>query len=755
MSLNKKQLQRDTRNTKRYQTNNRWIEDIPVSLNGQFDYPGSIVKVPSNNITMKGVPYPILGKDQYGNQQLMLPGQDYVFPGDVVTEYPILQTGGVPDDYEEFLKFNSTAPENRQLKNDDYDYYGMWKALGKPANWEEALQLTNSNGEPILKQDPYDNSYHGFSVGQNGEYLKLGYIPGQGVKPGSTAWMELMSQQLSPDDWGAKYNTTVWNPELQRLQEIPKNTTYKDGGPMLAPLELLHPTEDLRKKKRGVIEALKEAIFNKERIEPIDVKNKDGKLDIEDGHHRYRAYKELGIPMVPVKFQKGGSQNPITKNLPFGSVFFKNYEPDNGEDPLNVKSFVKEQFNYETPQQVPITVGEYKKQAGTNAKYLNFGNLTDTDTIYVRNDLFKQKTLSEKDKQTLNRQREILANDRYFNEDGSRNKNIISGYNWTPAGRQELAGVQAANQIDWENKSLWEKTKAVAPDIALAALFDLGLGAKMLKGINHNIAKPLAVNNLPYSETLNKIFPQNDLEGLLWMRNRYNHPDMRQRLLRIYDGNEDGVNTILNWQKRMLDNYKPKNYANLFFDAALKKVKDLSVKNAIQIHKHSAGTSFGIPEGVYIKGNLGAKKEGTRVHELSHLLDKNGHLITILDDEARLLEPLIKRYQLSPTISERDYKTYKYLTDPSEVRARMNETLFQFNLKPGDIFTEELFNQAYNKNKINGLGYVISDKNQFIHLMNSYWKMGGELPAQSFITELEDDEIEWYRKNGYSVEILE
>jgi len=50
--------------------------------------------IPSNQITMEGVPFPILGIDDLGNQQMMYPGMNYTFPGNEVFELPIKQTGG-------------------------------------------------------------------------------------------------------------------------------------------------------------------------------------------------------------------------------------------------------------------------------------------------------------------------------------------------------------------------------------------------------------------------------------------------------------------------------------------------------------------------------------------------------------------------------------------------------------------------------------------------------------------------------------
>lgn len=56
---------------------------------GQLKYPGMVTKINSGDITMKGVFRPLVGIDNLGNIKLMMPGQDYKFPGESVTEYPI------------------------------------------------------------------------------------------------------------------------------------------------------------------------------------------------------------------------------------------------------------------------------------------------------------------------------------------------------------------------------------------------------------------------------------------------------------------------------------------------------------------------------------------------------------------------------------------------------------------------------------------------------------------------------------------
>lgn len=45
--------------------------------------------IPSGNITMKNVNFPVLGIDNLGNKKVMKPGKEYKFPGNTVLEIPI------------------------------------------------------------------------------------------------------------------------------------------------------------------------------------------------------------------------------------------------------------------------------------------------------------------------------------------------------------------------------------------------------------------------------------------------------------------------------------------------------------------------------------------------------------------------------------------------------------------------------------------------------------------------------------------
>lgn len=60
---------------------------------GQWKYPGQITEIGSNQITMQGVPYPVLGISDTGDTQMMYPEEEYEFDGEKVTEFPMAKNG--------------------------------------------------------------------------------------------------------------------------------------------------------------------------------------------------------------------------------------------------------------------------------------------------------------------------------------------------------------------------------------------------------------------------------------------------------------------------------------------------------------------------------------------------------------------------------------------------------------------------------------------------------------------------------------
>lgn len=90
-------------------------KDMILDPMGQWKHPGENTRIPSNEITMKGVPYPVLAKPNVGQPVMMQPGAHYTFPGaDYVDEFPKFAGGGMVE---------ATVDENGEPRcPDGYDY---------------------------------------------------------------------------------------------------------------------------------------------------------------------------------------------------------------------------------------------------------------------------------------------------------------------------------------------------------------------------------------------------------------------------------------------------------------------------------------------------------------------------------------------------------------------------------------------------------------------------------------------------------
>jgi hypothetical protein len=125
-------------NKAKYEESNKYLSDnIPKARNGacidcnkdkvikddrgQWEHPGEITEIGSNIITMKGVPYPVLGISDTGDRKLMQPGEEYKFNGKKVTEFPLAQNGKKLDSPREWTEDYIQSPKYKQrLKQSGY-----------------------------------------------------------------------------------------------------------------------------------------------------------------------------------------------------------------------------------------------------------------------------------------------------------------------------------------------------------------------------------------------------------------------------------------------------------------------------------------------------------------------------------------------------------------------------------------------------------------------------------------------------------
>jgi len=115
---------------------------------GQWAHPGKITQINSNDITMQGVDYPVLGVSDTGHTQMMQPGQDYKFDGKKVTEYPMMQEGGWLD--KSSLILNDQVPSTASVQKKTIDDITTKQQI--------ALQKKIDNQGSIEKAGPNQSS---------------------------------------------------------------------------------------------------------------------------------------------------------------------------------------------------------------------------------------------------------------------------------------------------------------------------------------------------------------------------------------------------------------------------------------------------------------------------------------------------------------------------------------------------------------------------------------------------------------------
>ena len=120
----------------KYKKKNPYKKDMILDPMGQWKHPGKNTRIPSNQITMKGVNYPVLGIANTGQKQMMQPGREYNFPGaDYVDEYPQMKKGGLPK-----------AQKGAATYQDSLDVYN--NALKLKAFYDSKKQFYNISTRP-------------------------------------------------------------------------------------------------------------------------------------------------------------------------------------------------------------------------------------------------------------------------------------------------------------------------------------------------------------------------------------------------------------------------------------------------------------------------------------------------------------------------------------------------------------------------------------------------------------------------------
>jgi hypothetical protein len=299
----------------------------------------------------------------------------------------------------------------------------------------------------------------------------------------------------------------------------------------------------------------------------------------------------------------------------------------------------------------------------------------------------------------------------------------LSQGNFGDAGiNQLMAGVEALNFIPLAKgaKPLLDKGMQQLKNIPTNIAPELRQGLRTAGSSINNIGKKSIITDL--KQGLANFNPKNlkSESGLDWMKQWYSDPDFARRY------NPTGQYNSPSMQQYILDHlneYQPKNYIDL--------LKDKGVKNYGKFSATSGGVSWGVPESIYHNRTMYAPfnrkgLESVKTHELTHLIENNGSVLSAGDEQALLRPfeiPNVESIPENPGFFRREMLGDKpqYFLDPTEIHARMNQARFDLGLTPKDEFTEKMFDKISKDKGWYGMGRYIKDKDGMVNLMNNFW----------------------------------
>jgi hypothetical protein len=215
---NKKVLSKATRElnkTKRFAA----PKNIIVDPKGQWAHPGEITRIPSDTITMQGVPYPVMAYPNIGEPQMMYPGGEYYYPGaDYVDEYPQMQDGGAIPVIEDA---GSYSAEGYWIPD--------WEAMKKQAKELNAKTVKTKSGSIIY----FDSNWDVQNVDDNPQ-MKRGGTPKSLVKMPKPSKKGLASKKFSRSLEATNKlfteNYLFAKPKSRKRKVFDPNAEYQDGG---------------------------------------------------------------------------------------------------------------------------------------------------------------------------------------------------------------------------------------------------------------------------------------------------------------------------------------------------------------------------------------------------------------------------------------------------------------------------------------------------------------------------------------------
>jgi hypothetical protein len=143
--------------------------------------------IPSNQITMNDVDFPVLGIDDLGNQIMMQPGQDYTFPGSYVTEFPMKNMGNkrfaqagmqmpiYTSDWSKVKNYNDSLNlynKTRDIENPNYYEQGFPSWYTHRGTREEIERFMRRNNMDVDYTGRFPGNIQPVATGDFGEGIK-------------------------------------------------------------------------------------------------------------------------------------------------------------------------------------------------------------------------------------------------------------------------------------------------------------------------------------------------------------------------------------------------------------------------------------------------------------------------------------------------------------------------------------------------------------------------------------------------------
>lgn len=270
-----------------------------VSKYGQWQYPGEDTIIPNVNgsITMKGVPYPVLGIDDLGYSQMMMPGVDYQFPGNSVYEKPMnkITDPNVIADLIAQYKSNSYRKGGGVLNK----YYNGGNNGSSTTSAKEQAREREFNRQQARAWDP--NETYGYQEEplnynpKTGEYTNWkGQVVRVETKPmviGSPKGAPKKSKAEIEKEKAIKYDKQTKADPTAWLAEHPEYMLDANGNPILRSMMEQAAPEEL---KQADIKQAKEEFVKQLNADPLQQSLGKASLDnpvTNAAAERYANYK--------------------------------------------------------------------------------------------------------------------------------------------------------------------------------------------------------------------------------------------------------------------------------------------------------------------------------------------------------------------------------------------------------------------------------------------------------------------------------